>query len=130
MSVQGLLEDVPQVSPTVACLNRPLLVSSTSSDTAVEIIPARSVLPIKVELPMQLGSEAGFLQLSLGPVVAADPALVLGELIVAAPKSENDSNSPVELVLVLQVDATGGVCAEMQVAASKEVIATLQVASA
>lgn len=125
---QGLLEAVPHASPAAPCLLRPLLLSSSSTSSEVQVVPAHAVLPIKVEVALQVSTPEAVLALSLGPAMAADPALPLGELVFSVP----DAHAGAGLLLVLAVDAAGAITAEVQAQAgeSREVLATLQVASA
>lgn len=104
------------------------MLSSTASDASLEVVPAQSALPVKVQVPLQLSASTGFLQLALAPVVAADPALVLGELVVNLP--ENNSDSPVDLLLDLSIAVSGELTANVSLASNKEVLSSLQVASA
>eukprot|EP01039_Chlorochromonas_danica_P000335 gene335-359_t len=125
---QGLLDNVPHDSPKASSLQRAVVLSSTASDATLEVVPAQSALPVKVQVPLQLSGSAGFLQLALAPAVAADPALVLGELVVNLP--ENNSDSPVDLLLDLSIAVSGELTANVSVASNKEVLSSLQVASA
>lgn len=100
-------------------------IASAAGGDSVEVLPANSVLPVRVELAASLpvGQTKGFVQLLAGAVELADAATPLGELAFQVADEE-------ALRLVLAVSAEGEISLEVVQGATQVIVANLTVPAA
>lgn len=116
------MDNAPTQKTKVPALSRSILISN-NTDSMV-IFPANTPLPAKYDLPVQLPAgvlEASF-SLQLAPVVAADPIIALGEVVVTLTEETKEESLVVSIALNqegLNVKVLRGV--------SQEVVSTLDI---
>jgi hypothetical protein len=111
-----------------ACLTRALRLAASAGADSHEILPANSVLPVRLQLAASLPANQakGYLQLYAAAAEACDAATHLGELVFELAERSNAAGDE-HLTIVVAVSEEGEITVEVAQTATSLVVATLTV---